>query len=185
VVIEPVDWPTQYLELKDKSKVNLNEQDLARVIKENGCIGRLWPISSPVIWQGSFLQPFTNFRPEGDGRFGHRRFINGEPRNPHSGADYSGARGKPVLATNSGRVVMIMDHFFSGNSVFIDHGLGVYSMYFHLHRVAVSEGQTVTKGEKIGTVGSSGRATGPHLHIGYRINGARVDPRSLIKLELD
>lgn len=185
VVVEAVAWPTQYIELKDNSKVDLNQADLDRVVAENERIGKLWPIENPVVWRGNFNPPYADFRADGDGRFGHRRFINGEPRNPHSGADYSGERGRPVLAVNSGKVVLVMDHFFSGNSVFIDHGLGIYSMYFHLAKVDVAEGQTVKKGERIGEVGSTGRATGPHLHLGYRINGARVDPRSVLKLELE
>ena len=83
---------------------------------------------------------------------------------------------------NHGRVVLVADHFFTGLSVVVDHGGGIQSMYFHLEKILVKEGQPVKKGEVIGRVGSTGRSTGPHLHLGVRVNGARVDPLRLIEL---
>ena len=93
--------------------------------------------------------------------------------------------GANVLATNDGIVRLTVDHFFSGKGIFVDHGLGLHSMYFHLSEISVVEGQLVRRGEVIGQVGASGRATGPHLHWGIRLNGARVDPYSLTTLPLD
>ena len=116
------------------------------------------------------------------GPFGRRSIINNQPRAPHSGMDLKAARGTPVRATNNGRVVLTADHFFTGHVVVIDHGAGIHSMYFHLEKIMVTQNQMVKKGELIGLVGSTGRATGPHLHWGVRVNGARVDPMALISI---
>jgi murein DD-endopeptidase MepM/ murein hydrolase activator NlpD len=105
--------------------------------------------------------------------------INGKPQSPHSGVDLEAEEGTPVLACNSGLVVLVDYHFFTGKSVILDHGWGLYSMYFHLSETLVKEGDRVSQGGTVGRVGSTGRSTNPHLHWGIRINGARVDPLSL------
>ncbi|MBN2125260.1 MAG: M23 family metallopeptidase [Deltaproteobacteria bacterium] len=157
-----------------KKMVDLDAETLKRVHEESRVMKDLWemPICEP-LWTGPFLRPVP-----GDvvGPFGRRSIINEQPRSPHSGVDLRGESGTPVMAANGGRVVLTSDHFFSGNSVVIDHGGGIYSMYFHLREIAVKQGQEVDKGQVIGLVGATGRATGPHLHWGIRINGARVDP---------
>ena len=114
-------------------------------------------------------------------RFGLRRWINGERKNSHTGMDIKAPEGQPVKAANSGRVALVGDFFFAGRAVFLDHGQGVYTMYFHLSKIDVEEGQKVSKGEVLGLVGMTGRATGPHLHWGARLGGARVDPASLVE----
>ncbi|MCY3927496.1 MAG: M23 family metallopeptidase [Acidobacteria bacterium] len=114
------------------------------------------------------------------GRFGAKRIINGEPRSPHTGADYAVPRGTPVLAVGDAVVALTGEFFFSGNAVFLDHGNGLISMYFHLHEVFVKQGEEVTRGSRLGSVGSTGRSTGPHLHFGIRWQGARVDPALLL-----
>lgn len=114
--------------------------------------------------------------------FGCRCIINGEERSPHSGVDLKAEQGTPVKATNRGKVALVADHFFSGLSVFIDHGGGIQSMYFHLSQVFVQVGQVVEKGTTLGQSGSSGRVTGPHLHFGIRLNGERVNPINLIEI---
>jgi murein DD-endopeptidase MepM/ murein hydrolase activator NlpD len=111
--------------------------------------------------------------------------INGQLRSPHNGEDITAEAGTAVLATNDGVARLIVDHYFSGKGVFLDHGLGLYSMYFHLSEILVREGQRVSRGQVIGKVGASGRTTGPHLHWGIRLNGARVNPYSLIRLPLE
>ncbi|MCA9479450.1 MAG: M23 family metallopeptidase, partial [Nitrospira sp.] len=133
------------------------------------------------LWNGPFLEPVNG---KITGVFGSRRIINGQPRRPHSGEDIAAPKGTPVLAINSGTVSLAVDHFFSGKGVVLDHGLGVFSMYFHLSEINVQNGQPVQKGEAIGKVGASGRATGPHLHWGVRVNGSRVNPFALTTLPL-
>ncbi|HEY2829749.1 MAG TPA: M23 family metallopeptidase, partial [Thermoanaerobaculia bacterium] len=127
-------------------------------------------------------EPFTVPIPGASGtNFGSRRIFNGEPRAPHSGADLHATRGTPVHATNRGRVVLAKNLFFTGNTVILDHGLGIYSLYAHLSRIDVHAGDTVKNGQIVGLVGATGRVTAPHLHWGMRVQGARVDPFSLVK----
>ena len=163
-----------------KNMVDLDSDTLQRVRKESRVMKSLWeaPPSIPR-WNGSFLRPISG---EVLGPFGQRSIINNQPRAPHSGIDLKAEKGTPIKAMNHGRAVMTADHFFSGLSVVIDHGGGIKSMYFHLDRIQVHQGEMVTKGHVIGFVGSTGRATGPHLHWGIRINGARIDPSRLIAL---
>ena len=105
---------------------------------------------------------------------------NGQARAPHSGADLTAATGTPIHAANRGRVVLAKNLFFSGNAVFLDHGFGVYSVYLHLSDIRVEKGTIVERGEVLGLAGATGRVTGPHLHWGVRILGARVDPFTLL-----
>ncbi len=164
--------------IQDDSKVHLSQESLARVKKERVQIAALWPAETTErLWEGSFMMPVEG-RPGSP--FGLRRWINGERRNSHSGMDIKAPEGQPVKAANSGRVALVGDFFFTGRAVFLDHGQGVYTMYFHLSKVDVAEGQKVSKGEVLGLVGMTGRATGPHLHWGVRVGGARVDPASLL-----
>jgi murein DD-endopeptidase MepM/ murein hydrolase activator NlpD len=114
------------------------------------------------------------------GSFGSRRFFNDQPRSPHSGADYAAAEGAAVFSVAPGTVVLAADLFFSGNSVFVDHGDGLVSMYFHLRSISVVEGEALESQAVIGEVGQTGRTTGPHLHLGFRWRGARVDPDLLL-----
>lgn len=171
-------YPVQHITLQDDSRVNLSPEHLERVAAEQQRVGALWrlegfprfelPLASPLATRGSA------------GRFGSRRFFNGQPRSPHTGADYAAAAGEPVFAVADGRVALADDLFFSGMSVFIDHGDGLVSMYFHLSELAVRNGAEVERGQQIGRVGQTGRATGPHLHFGIRWKGARVDPELLL-----
>ena len=108
--------------------------------------------------------------------FGHRRFFNGKPRNPHSGLDIAAATGTPIAAAGSGIVTLADDLYFNGNTIFIDHGRGLITMYCHMSELNVAEGDRVIKGQTIGLVGTTGRSTGPHLHWTVSLNGTRVDP---------
>lgn len=170
-------YPVQEITLQDETRVHLSSDDLARVQRENAAIGRLWSLTGPRRFRLPLGSPLAD-RPEG-GRFGSRRIFNGEPRSPHSGADYAAQKGTPVLAVADGEVVLADEHFFAGNSVFVHHGDGLISMYFHLDRIDVKEGDQVERGQPVGLVGSTGRATGPHLHVGIRWRGRRVDPELL------
>ena len=112
--------------------------------------------------------------------FGSRRVFNDEPRAPHRGMDLSGSEGTPVRAAQAGTVIEAGDFYFIGNGVFIDHGQGLITLYAHLARIDVESGDTVASGEVIGTVGATGRVTGPHLHFATYLNGTPVDPALLI-----
>jgi murein DD-endopeptidase MepM/ murein hydrolase activator NlpD len=171
------DYPVQKLTLP-RHMVELSPEDLARVERENRAMARLWTLDGPRRFSLPLAAPLDPL-PRG-GRFGHRRIINGRTRSPHGGSDYSAAEGAPVLAAADGTVAMVADQFFGGNAAFVDHGDGLVTMYMHMSRVEVAEGQPVRRGERVGAVGSTGRATGPHLHFGVRWRGARVDPALLL-----
>lgn len=171
------DYPVQELTLP-REMVELAPKDLARVRRENRQIARLWSRGGARRFSLPLQAPFDPL-PEG-GRFGRRRIINGALRSPHGGADYPAPQGTPVVAAADGVVAMVGDHFFGGRSVFLDHGDGLITMYLHLSRIFVEEGRQVRRGERVGVVGATGRATGPHLHFGVRWHGARVDPSLLL-----
>lgn len=163
-----------------KDKVDLDEKAVARWKAEQEQIKTGLAIDSQSrLWQPGFMEPVNGRR---TGIFGSVRIMNGQPRNPHNGEDISAPLGTPVAATNDGVVRLTVDHFFSGKGIFLDHGLGFYSMYFHLSEVLVKDGDVVKAGQIVGKVGATGRATGPHLHWGVKLNGARVNPYSLLDL---
>ena len=131
--------------------------------------------------EGEFALPFSG---EAANNFGERRIYNNVPRSFHSGVDISAPLGAPILASNSGKVVLASDLYFSGKTVIIDHGLGLFTFYCHFSKLEVRRGQQVKKGEVIGLAGATGRATGPHLHWGVKIFESRVDPFALLSLTL-
>jgi murein DD-endopeptidase MepM/ murein hydrolase activator NlpD len=131
------------------------------------------------FWSEGFLLPVKGRITT---RFGTRRILNGKPRSPHNGVDIAGGKGSPVKASNSGKVVLADSFYLSGRTVVVDHGWGVSTIYAHLDRIDVSEGQRVKRGQPLGTVGSTGRATGPHLHFGALIRSVKVDPLRLIEV---
>ncbi len=112
--------------------------------------------------------------------FGSRRVFNGKPRAPHSGLDLRAATGTPVLCSGPGRVVLAEELYYSGNLVIVDHGGGLFTLYAHLSRIDVEEGQDIRPGEQVGLSGATGRVTGPHLHWGAKIDNRPFDPRSLV-----
>jgi hypothetical protein len=166
-----------------KDKVDLDAASLQRNALEQEKVKAVFAaFTSERLWSQAFIVPVDGIP---TGAFGRKRFLNGQPRNQHSGEDISAVLGTSVKASNAGLVKMVDDHFFSGLGVILDHGLGLYTMYFHLDSVKVKEGERVARGQIIGTVGQSGRATGPHLHWGAWLNGSRVNPFSLIKLPIE
>jgi murein DD-endopeptidase MepM/ murein hydrolase activator NlpD len=139
----------------------------------------LWRLVSPEnLWLGPFLSPVNSELTSG---FGRRRIVNNQPRSPHSGVDLKAETGTPIQAANAGRVVLAEDLFFSGNTVVLDHGLGLYTYYAHCSKILVKTGEIVRKGQRIAEVGATGRVTGPHLHWACRLNQARVNPLDLTR----
>jgi len=174
------DYPTTELTVAPKY-VQLSAADQERSARESREIAAVYARLTPeAYWSEPFASPIPGVA--GGTNFGHRRVFNGEPRAPHSGADLKAATGDDIHAANAGKVVLAKDLFFSGNAVFVDHGLGVYTTYLHLSKILVEPGQMVERGEVIGLAGATGRVTGPHLHWGVRILDARVDPFSLLGL---
>ncbi len=137
------------------------------------------PFAPPRFGDGFALPRRAPF----SGRFGDRRLVNGQKETVHYGLDLEGARGDPVDAAAAGEVALVRDAYMSGRTVVLWHGAGVYTLYFHLDRVDVRSGQRVRRGQRIGRVGSTGRATGPHLHWSARVDGLLVDPASLLALD--
>ena len=182
-VVEVLDasFPVQTLTLP-KTMVDLDAATLKRVRKEAKHLRALFAQSSTLrAWTDNFIAPLEG---KISGAFGRRRIINGQQKNPHTGEDISAPQGTEVQASNRGIVRLATNQFFSGKSILIDHGMGLFTMYFHLSEMLVNEGDTVDRGAVIGLVGSTGRATGPHLHWGARLNNARVDPYELIRMKI-
>ena len=162
-----------------KQFVEPNEQQAQRAVAEQEKLRQIFDHITPEkLWHGPFRLPLT-----GGVRgtsFGKRRILNGQPRSPHTGADFPAPTGTPIHATQSGCVVLAEELYFSGNTVIIDHGLGIYSLYGHLSATDVAVGDSVKAGAVIGKVGATGRVTGPHLHWGVTVNKARVNPIQLV-----
>jgi hypothetical protein len=180
LIVVDANYPVQRLTVP-RSFTELDAATLARIASEKTTLDRLWETVTPTrMWHAPFRAPLDD-AVRGSG-FGLKRVINGEPRAPHTGVDFSVPAGTPVLAVNAGLVVLAEEHFFAGRSLVLDHGEGLYTMYFHLQESVVALGRRVAYGELIGRVGNTGRATGPHLHWGARLYGARIDPEALLQL---
>jgi len=173
------DYPIQRIDGLPPAQVTPDEAALKRIRREQALIDRARRIDAPRIdFAARFVRPV-------DGRvtgvFGSRRILNGEPRRPHSGVDFAASRGTPVKAPAPGRVTLVHeDMYFSGGTVILDHGHGISSVFIHLSRIDVGGGQRVDRGEVIGAVGATGRATGPHLHWGVNWFDERLDPQLLL-----
>lgn len=168
------EYETQHLTIKNKRMVNPEKRDMERIGREQKRIKQAlatWNDTSPASLR--FKLPVAGPL---SSPFGLRRFFNQQARKPHSGLDIAAAEGTPIKAPAPGQVVDTGDFFFNGNTVFIDHGQGLVTMYCHLSRIDVQPGQRLQAGEIIGAVGKTGRVTGAHLHWGVSLNDARVDP---------
>lgn len=178
VTVRSRNFPTQRLTLPP-AQVDLDAAALARVETERAQLaGALGASLTERLWRDPFRPPLAAGRLTGG--FGLRRIVNGQPRAPHAGVDWAAPQGTPVLAANTGRVALVAEHFFPGRLVVLDHGLGLFTLYFHLDGAAVAPGEVVRGGQPIGAVGATGRTTGPHLHFAVVLDGARVDPLALL-----
>jgi murein DD-endopeptidase MepM/ murein hydrolase activator NlpD len=177
VTIAPKSFRTRTLKV-DPSFVNPPADAEARIAADAERLLRLWTSSAESpLWSGPFIRPVAD---PANSAFGTRSIYNGQPRSPHSGADFSSAAGTPVKSPNAGRIVLADDLYFTGNTVVIDHGAGLFSLFAHLRSINVRESDMVTIGAVVGEVGATGRVTGAHLHWAVRANDARVDPLSLL-----
>jgi murein DD-endopeptidase MepM/ murein hydrolase activator NlpD len=172
--VAPKKYAEQHLEVANKRHVNPEQEDLERIERERARIdAALGNYTAGRVPELRMRAPVPGER---SSSFGLRRFFNGEPRNPHSGMDIAAPAGTPILAPSPGRVLDAGDFFFNGNTVFLDHGEGVVTMYCHLSRIDVKAGDELGTGAVLGLVGATGRVTGPHLHWGIAVNRAMVDP---------
>ena len=179
LTVEAKAYPTRQLTVAPRY-VEPPPEVSARIARESQEQQAIFATVSPDrLWRGRWAVPVSG---PATSAFGSRSVFNGQPRSPHSGADFRAAEGTPVLAPNIGRVVLTGDTYFSGGSVILDHGWGLYSYFAHLSKILVDNGDLVEPGETVGLAGATGRVTGPHLHWTLRMNGARVDPLSLIEL---
>ncbi len=159
--------------------VNPPPELTARIAAESHFVDHVYASSTmDAAWAEGFARPVPG---PANSSFGTRSVFNGEARSPHAGTDFLSGSGTPVHAPGGGRVVAARDLFFSGNTVIIDHGRGLFSMLAHLSRIDVREGAAIARGTVVGLVGATGRVTGPHLHWAMRVQGARVDPLSVLR----
>jgi len=172
-------FPTRRLTV-DPAFVDPPPAALERIERENNDLAAVWKnAASERLWSDAFVAPVAE---QATSSFGARSVFNGQARTPHSGADFPSPAGTPIHAPNSGRVVLAHELYFTGNTIVIDHGLGLFSLLAHLSSFAVHEGDQVEAGQIVGAVGATGRVTGPHLHWAVRANDARVDPLSVLSL---
>jgi len=174
-------YGTQDIQLGDIPQANPSPADLRRNARDQALLAKVWARrEGPARFTLPLGAPATPL-PEAKG-FGAKWIFNGKSDSPedHSGVDYALGPGTPVFALADGTVVVAEDLFFTGKAVFIDHGNGLIGMYFHLSEIKVQAGQDVKKGETLGLTGSTGRVSGPHLHLGVRWHDARIDPQALL-----
>jgi murein DD-endopeptidase MepM/ murein hydrolase activator NlpD len=177
LVVKPRVFRTRRLTVNE-AFVTPPASEEARIEREAALLTSVWNAPAPErLWTTPFVRPVPQ---EANSAFGTRSIFNGKPRNAHGGADFLSPGGTPIEAPNAGRIAVARDLYFSGNTVIIDHGLGLFSMLAHMSAIDVREGDRVTAGQVVGRVGATGRVTGPHLHWAVRASGARVDPLSLL-----
>ncbi|NER62117.1 M23 family metallopeptidase [Pseudomonas sp. MAFF212428] len=171
-------YPEQRITLKNQRQVNPNPADLKRIDAELAEQIKAYRSFSPTLPSNLILDKPVNGPLSS--KFGVRRFFNGEERNPHAGLDFAVPAGTPIKTPANGKVILIGNYFFNGNTVFVDHGQGFISMFCHMSKIDVKPGQQLSRGAIVGRVGATGRATGPHMHWNVSLNDARVDPAIFI-----
>jgi len=178
IIVREGKFPTEHLKVAPNF-VEPNPEQLAKAQSDQKKLRELYASITPEkLWTGKFRIPLDGVKTGGN--FGRRRVLNGKSNSPHSGVDLSSPTGTPVHAAQSGRVVLAEELYFSGNTVLIDHGLGIYTLYGHFSEIDAKPGDEVKVGDVIGKVGATGRVTGPHLHWGLEIDRARVNALSIV-----
>jgi hypothetical protein len=178
LLVKRAHFPTLFLTLP-KEKVFLSPDDLERAEREEERLRSIWMTVTGRLWEGPFLFPLDHSISTA---FGAKRVMNRKVTSIHKGVDIRGKEGDGVRASNHGKVVLAEELFFGGNTVILDHGQGIFTMYMHLSSFNVRPDDIVSTGDIIGSVGSTGRSSGPHLHFGAKIRGISVNPVSLVKL---
>jgi murein DD-endopeptidase MepM/ murein hydrolase activator NlpD len=177
LLVERYKFETRRLQV-DPKLVNPPQEELARIKEETRVMAEAFAIVTPQrFWRGPFDAPVPG---TATSSFGRLTITNGKPAGRHQGADFRAATGTPVKAPNAGRVVVAQNLYFAGNTVIIDHGLGVFSLLAHLSRIDVARGASLERGAVVGESGATGRVTGPHLHWAVRFGDMSVDPVALI-----
>lgn len=172
-------YTEQHITIKNQALVDPPAETLARIREESARQRKLYRnYRRDNELSDGFLLPLQGITTS---LFGHRRFFNGQPRSPHSGLDIAADTGTPIVAAGNGIVTLADDLYFNGNTVFIDHGQGLVTMYCHMSAINVVEGEAVKQGDTIGLVGATGRATGPHLHWSVSLGGYRIDPEVFLR----
>ena len=167
-------YTEQRLTIPDKRKVNPYAQDMERIWMEKAEMAQAFTALKTELVTNTSLDPPVDGPMSSS--FGLRRILNDQPRSPHSGMDIAAPKGTPVYAPSAGIVTATGDYFFNGNTILLDHGHSLITLYCHLSEIAVKPGEWIDKGQLIGHVGATGRVTGPHLHWGVSLNNARVNP---------
>ena len=179
LAVAPKQFATRRLTVDEKF-VSPPPEAVARIQRESARVRTILDgASTDRLWNGPFALPVPG-NPISE--FGKRSVYNGQPRRPHAGVDFAGAVGTPVRAPNAGKVVLAADLYYSGNTIILDHGQGLYSYFGHLSALLAREGDTIAAGDVVGRVGATGLVTGPHLHWAVWIAGTRVDPLSLVEI---
>lgn len=183
----------KFIKIKEKyfplKKIHVEEkyvipppEVLNRIKREREILDKVFKTLTPqYLFEKEFICPLPA---EGKRNFGERRIFNLKKESRHTGVDIPAPLGENVKASNKGKIVLARDLYYAGKTVIIDHGFGLFSVYCHLSQINVREGELVSKGYVIGKVGATGRVTGPHLHWGFKLNGARIDPYSILELPL-
>ena len=173
VTVRAGKFPTERLKV-EKQFVQPDPEQQKRAEEDQKKMSAIYDTVTPErLWDGKFRLPLKGVTTGGN--FGRRRILNGEARSPHAGVDFPAAAGTPVFTSQTGKVVLAEELFYSGNTVVVDHGYGIYTLYAHLSEIGVHPGEMVKAGAEIGKVGATGRVTGPHLHWGLTIDHARVN----------
>ena len=172
-------FPTERLQV-EKQYVQPDPEQQKKAEEDQKKMKAIYDTITPeALWKGKFVLPLKGVTTGGN--FGRRRVLNGEARSPHAGVDFPAAAGTPVFAAQAGKVVLAENLYYSGNTVVIDHGFGIYTLYAHLSQIEVQAGDAVEPTAEIGKVGATGRVTGPHLHWGLTIDHARVNALQIVQ----